>query len=283
MRTVFLVGVAAASLMLSGQASANHNGSYAQGGTLDYGVSYPTDARVYTGAPDRYPAEADYRTYDAPPPAYDPYADGYRTGMDQRGGYDPYEMEERERYWLQESCRPRKLSGAGTVLGGIIGGVGGNLIAKRGDRTVGTILGAVFGGSVGTIIEQAANKKKCRAYLDEARYRYVAPTQSYAPPAYQPPVYHHAPRPAPAPTYHHGGGTTVTTGMHAAPVPHGYYTPGYVVTTVITQNPAPVVVTEHVETVTSVRYETVKVPVRTRHAPKKKAWKPRPKPRCTCR
>jgi hypothetical protein len=58
---------------------------------------------------------------------------------------------------------------------------------------------------------------------------------------------------------------------------YGYYTPGVVVTTIITSG-APIV-TETVETSTRTYYENV--PVRKRYVAKKK-WKPRAKPRCVC-
>lgn len=58
---------------------------------------------------------------------------------------------------------------------------------------------------------------------------------------------------------------------------YGYYSPGVVVTTIITGAP---VVTETIETTTRTSY--VNVPVRKRHIAKKRVWRAKPKPRCSC-
>ena len=79
----------------------------------------------------------------------------------------------------------------------------------------------------------------------------------------------------PGGTYPGGYATTYQYGGYG--YGYGYYTPGVVVTTIIT-NGAPVV-TERVETSTRTYYENV--PVRKRYVAKKK-WKPRPKPPCIC-
>lgn len=50
-------------------------------------------------------------------------------------------------------CR-RSSGGTGTVVGAIAGGVVGNQVAGRRDRTVGTIAGAVVGGLLGRSIDR---------------------------------------------------------------------------------------------------------------------------------
>lgn len=292
MRTIVLLGMAAGSLLLAGRAGAETpmtdmraatdlTGSAAFGHdprpSLDYGNPDDPDARVYTGYPDRVPSEGEYRRvsgYDAegrwtgtwdgtyetsdgrryegryegmvdghgagypPPPAYD---SAYR------GGYDPRYNEEMER-----RCGRGGTVG-GAVVGGLVGGIAGNRIAGRGDRTAGTLIGGGLGALAGSAIGNASDKKKCEAWWSSR--------DSYQSGYYQggnyPGGY--------ATTYQHGG------------YGYGYYTPGVVVTTIIT-NGAPVV-TETVETSTRTYYENV--PVRKRYVAKKK-WKPRAKPRCVC-
>ena len=273
MRTIMLLGVAAGSLLLAGHARAEQP-------ALDYGNPDDPDARVYTGYPDRVPGEADYRqvsgTYDAegrwtgtwngtyeapdgrrydgryegtveghgagypPPPAYDPYYEG--------GGYDPrYDAE------MERRCGRGGTVG-GAVVGGLVGGVAGNRIAGRGNRTAGTLIGGGLGALAGSAIGSAADKKKCEEWVS-SRSHYQG-------------------------GYYHGGypGGYATTWQHGGyGYGYGYYTPGVVVTTIIT-NGAPVV-TETVETSTRTYYENV--PVRKRYAPKRK-WKPKAKPRCVC-
>jgi hypothetical protein len=316
MRTILLLGVAAGSLLLTGQASSAEAPMPAPHGavalaeaaafgddprpTLDYGAPAAPDARVYTGYPDRVPSEVDYRrgpnypappppdavysgtydaegrwtgtwdgTYEAPdgrrydgryegtvegrpgvdyaPPAYDPaYDQAYRGGYDAR--YDA-DMERR--------CGHGNAVG-GAVVGGLIGGVAGNRIAGRGNRTAGTLIGGGVGAIAGAAIGSEADRKRCESWW--------ASRSEYRGGAYQGGPYPGGYYPGGASVYQHGYGYG-----------YGWYTPGVVVTTIITTG-APVV-TERVETSTRTYYENV--PVRKRHVAKKK-WKPRPKPRCVC-
>jgi len=281
MRTFVLLGMAAGSLLLASHTRAEQP-------ALDYGVPADPDTRVYTGYPDRVPSEVDYRhvngTYDAegrwtgtwdgtyetsdgrryegryegtiegrgadypPPPAYDPrYHGGY--------GYDARYDEEMER-----RCGRGGTVG-GAVVGGLVGGIAGNRIAGRGDRTAGTLIGAGVGALAGSAIGNAADKKKCDEWWSSRSTRYQGGH-------YQGGYY-------PGGTYSGGYATTYQHSGYG--YGYGYYTPGVVVTTIIT-NGAPVV-TERVETSTRSYYENV--PVRKRYVAKKK-WKPRAKPRCVC-
>jgi hypothetical protein len=273
MRTIMLLGVAAGSLLLAGHARAEQP-------ALDYGTPADPDVRVYTGYPDRVPSEVDYRTvngtYDAegrwtgtwngtyeapdgrrydgryegtveghgtgypPPPAYDPRYDG---------GYDSRYEEDMER-----RCGRGDTVG-GAVVGGVVGGIAGNRIAGRGNRTAGTLIGGGLGAIAGGAIGNAADKKKCEAWWSSrTQYRGGGYQGGYYPGGY-------------STTYQHGG----------YGYGYGYYTPGVVVTTIVTGG-APVV-TETVETSTRTYYENV--PVRKRYVAKKR-WKPKAKPRCVC-
>lgn len=319
MRTLIMLGIAASAVIAADRAAAAEvpmatgvslsDGMIAQGhkkkrdATLDYGAGYPGDARVYSGGADRYPVEGEYRrvddvdyqgrwtgtwngTYETPdghtydgeyqgsydgqagtsyaPPHGDPYAHGYRTGMEQRHGasygYDPRHDERMARL-----CRDDGLGGG--VIGGVIGGVAGNRIAGRGNRTAGTLIGAGVGGVIGAVIDQNEDKQKCAAWR-ASRQRY---SQGGYPGGYYPGGH------APAPYPHHQGGSHGQVYHHGG---YGYYSPGVVVTTIITPA-APVTTTETVTTTTT-HYETVYSSPRKRYAPKKRVYRPRPKPRCGC-
>ena len=57
------------------------------------------------------------------------------------------------------NCR-RSRGSTGTVVGAVAGGVLGNQVAGRGDRTLGTVLGAVAGGLLGRSIDRG--RQVCR-------------------------------------------------------------------------------------------------------------------------
>ena len=284
MRTILLLGTAAGSLLLAGHAHSAER--------LDYGVPTARDAHVYTGYPDRVPSEADYRhvegvyqaegrwtgtwdgTYEgpdgrryrgsyegtvegrpgtsyAPPPAYDPYYDAPQYGERYDARYD-------------EEMRRRCGNGGqigGAVIGGIVGGVAGNRIAGRHHRTAGTLIGGGVGAIAGAAIGNEADRKKCEQWRASRSGAYQGGTYQGA--AYPPP-------PPAYPAYPQGG----------YGYGYGYYTPGVVVTTIVS---GPPIITETVETSTRTYYETVPV-ARKRVVVRKPAVKAklRPKPRCTC-
>ena len=266
MRTLVLLGVAAGSLLLAGHARAEQP-------SLDYGNPDDPDARVYTGYPDRVPSEVEYRrvsgydaegrwtgtwdgTYETPDGRryegrYEGTVEGHGAGYPPppaydpyyRGGYDPrYDAE------MERRCGRGGTVG-GAVVGGLVGGIAGNRIAGRGDRTAGTLIGGGVGALAGSAIGNASDKKKC----DE----YYSSRGSYEGGGYYPGGY--------------------STSYHNSGYGYGYYTPGVVVTTIIT-NGAPIV-TETVETSTRTYYENV--PVRKRYVAKKRPAH-KPKPRCVC-
>lgn len=99
--------------------------------------------------------------YDRPDPAYSGYyADRYYRD-------DPSYRERRlgmnDRIYVGQNgqyyCR-RSDGTTGLIVGGIAGGVLGNIIAPGGSKTLGTVLGAVAGGAAGTAIDR--NNTRCR-------------------------------------------------------------------------------------------------------------------------
>lgn len=158
--------------------------------------------------------------------------------------------EEALRRDLEQACRPDNGVG-GSILGGLLGGIAGNRIAGRGNRTAGTLIGGALGAIAGGVIDQAEDKGKCRDAVRRVEERQRG---------------------------WHGGGGYWQHG-HASygqgyGQGYGWYSPGIIVTTVTS---APVT-TETVTTETF--YESV--PVRKRHYPKKRHYKPKPKPRRVC-
>ncbi len=137
----------------------------------------------------------------------------------------------------------------GGAIGAILGGVAGNRIAGRGDRLGGSLLGAGLGGLAGVAIEKAMDKCKRHQprYEPPARGPYYPPHgQGYYPPQYQ--------------------------GWQGG----YYYYPQAPIVTVTVVPGASMTTTTVTE---EVYYETVK----TYRKPAPRKWKPKPKPRCTCR
>ncbi len=251
MRSVLLLGVAAVVVLWANPVHADDSPRVVvvQRG-MDYGLAPPVDARVYTSRDDRQITEADYRerwtggwegqwaadgtsyngtfrgTY-RPDTAYgygdvDPYHDGYADERvagddvyyaqvdDYRGvpryeqsGYDPRKME--------RLCGHDATVG-GAVVGGLVGGVAGNRIAGRGNRTEGTIIGAGVGAVAGAAIGNAADRQRCEAW--RAGYprtrRVMARRSAYPGYGYAYPAYYYPTAPAVVTTVIiEGGGTVV--------------------------------------------------------------------------
>ena len=241
----------------------------------EHGVTYETETRVVTSAPavssQHSPAvttvAAEYRgepavadrgewicTQDAPDAReyrcrFGGEAPPSTTSWADNGWTDAdWAEEEALRRDLERACRPDNGVG-GSILGGLLGGFAGNRIAGRGNRTAGTLIGGALGAVAGGLIDQAEDQRQCRDMVRRVEERQRG--------------------------WHNGGGGYWQQGYAQQGYGQGWYAPGMVVTTITT--PAPVI-TETVTTETF--YETV--PVRHRHAPKKRHYKPRPKPRCVC-
>ncbi|WP_017670938.1 RcnB family protein [Blastomonas sp. AAP53] len=112
------------------------------------------------------PADAPGATFDRsmppPPAAYD-------------SSYDPAFL---------EACR-RDSGLGGAAIGAAAGGLAGNRIAGRGNRTGGTLIGAGVGAVAGMVIDKAEDRERCKRLL--AQERAGSYGTSYAPP---PPVGH---------------------------------------------------------------------------------------------
>ena len=191
-----------------------------------------------------YPAAPSHSTYgDSAPRDAAPHHAGapYR---EPDYGYDNDRYDVPRGYENYERClKSNGLTGA--AIGALLGGVAGNRIAGRGNRTGGTLLGAGVGGLLGVAVEKVGNK------CNQHRPRDQRPPVAY-------------PQPYPQPGY----GQSWQGGY--------YYYPQPVVTT-ITMSP----VTTTTTTVTEeVYYETVRSAPRKKAVRK---WKPKPKPRCVCR
>ncbi len=100
------------------------------------------------------PAMAQSRAY------RDAYRDGYNRD-DYRDGYRTYRGRDRDyrNYRARQKCRD---GDGGTIIGAIAGGLLGNTIAGRGDRTLGTVLGAGGGALAGRAIDRSDRPGYCR-------------------------------------------------------------------------------------------------------------------------
>jgi len=87
---------------------------------------------------------------------YSRYDDGYRNDR----GYRNYRGQDR-RYYSSRRSDPCKDGDGGTVIGAIAGGLAGNAIAGRGDRTLGAILGGAVGAVAGRAIDKADAPRGC--------------------------------------------------------------------------------------------------------------------------
>jgi hypothetical protein len=105
------------------------------------------------------PAQAQRYAYDQ---AYrDGYnRDGYYNGYDRSyRGYDRSYRGYNRSYRARQKCND---GDGGTIVGAIAGGLLGNTVAGRGDRTIGTILGAGVGALAGRAIDRSDRPGYCR-------------------------------------------------------------------------------------------------------------------------
>jgi Ni/Co efflux regulator RcnB len=258
-----------------------YEGGYAPGdySEADYGPAMGADRGIYYGD------EQVYSGAGAPPPPPPQVVYQQGTGQqnyDQRGydqnGYgqpDPrYDnngyaapQSYQSRYGFERYERCLKDRGvAGGAIGAVVGAVVGNRVAGRGDRLAGSLIGGGIGALAGMGIEKAT--KKCKKYLPRDDQYYYGQGAGYQGGGYQgQPQY--APPPPPQPQgnpYGYQGGY----------YQNGWYYPAPTVTT-ITVMPAVTTTTTVTE---EVYYETVAAPARKKAVRK---WKPKLKPRCTCR
>ena len=109
------------------------------------------------------PAWSGYRQYDynRPDPAYNGYyADHYYRDDP---SYRERRLNRNDRVYRGQNgqyyCR-RSDGTTGLIVGGIAGGVLGNIIAPGGSKTLGTIIGAAGGAAAGTAIDRSG--ARCR-------------------------------------------------------------------------------------------------------------------------
>lgn len=179
------------------------------------------------------PARA-HDTQDAPLPPQPRHGMAYAHPPHDQGGHLRDEHERARADWLAE-CRRRQQADrgrGGAAIGAVVGGIAGNRLAGRGNRTVGTIAGAAVGAVAGTAIDRAEDQGKardwCETYLDtyQARYSQPQPWMSYP---------------------HHAAGAVTMVPMMLVPLAPG---------------------TDHAQNCReTVTYEYVDVPVRTRRTP----------------
>jgi len=88
--------------------------------------------------------------------------DDRRYGRDR--GYRDYRRYDRDdRRYYRDRARDKCNDGdGGTIVGAIAGGLAGNAIAGRGDRTLGTILGGAVGAIAGREIDRSDRPGYCR-------------------------------------------------------------------------------------------------------------------------
>lgn len=93
---------------------------------------------------------------------YDDYDDYYEERRYRKRYYRDRRRYDRRRYHRGRRCDRGR---GGTVIGAVAGGLLGNEVARRGNKTEGAIIGAAVGALAGRAIDKADNP--CRR-----RYRY---------------------------------------------------------------------------------------------------------------
>jgi outer membrane lipoprotein SlyB len=98
--------------------------------------------------------------------------DGYRGGYDNTAsaGYGTIES-------IQAGGDGRT-SGAGAIVGGLVGALAGNQVGSGGGRTAATVAGGVAGAAIGNKVESNRNAESANSYsvnvrLDNGEYRTV--------------------------------------------------------------------------------------------------------------
>lgn len=87
----------------------------------------------------------------------------YRDGRGYYGdSYREYRRNDRRYQYRSRAADQCRDGDGGTIVGAIAGGLAGNAIAGRGDKTVGTLLGGVVGALAGREIDRADRPGYCR-------------------------------------------------------------------------------------------------------------------------
>jgi outer membrane lipoprotein SlyB len=105
--------------------------------------------------------------------------DGYRSGYDNTAsaGYGTIEA-------IQVSSGEGRTSGAGAIVGGLVGALAGNQVGSGGGRTAATVAGGVAGAAIGNRVESNRNAEGQQMYsvkvrLDNGEYRDVSQDSVY--------------------------------------------------------------------------------------------------------
>jgi outer membrane lipoprotein SlyB len=106
-------------------------------------------------------------------------SDGYRSGYDNTAsaGYGTIES-------IQVTGGDGRTSGAGAVVGGLVGALAGNQVGSGGGRTAATVAGGVAGAAIGNRVESNRNANGQDMYavnvrLDNGEYRTVVQDSVY--------------------------------------------------------------------------------------------------------
>lgn len=93
------------------------------------------------------------------------YNDGYYSREDRQDRYDRREYRRGDRYYRNNNYRNNERCDkgtGGTIIGAVAGGLLGNEVARRGNKTEGSIIGAAVGALAGRAIDKSDSN--CRRY-----------------------------------------------------------------------------------------------------------------------
>ena len=107
----------------------------------------------------------------------DGYRNGYGDTASASAGYGTIES-------IQVTTADARTSGAGAVLGGVVGALAGNQIGSGGGRTAATVAGGVAGAAIGNNVERNRSADGQQTYavnvrLDNGEYRTIVQDSVY--------------------------------------------------------------------------------------------------------
>jgi outer membrane lipoprotein SlyB len=107
------------------------------------------------------------------------YNNGYTSGYDNTAstGYGTVES-------IQVTSGEGRTSGAGAIVGGLVGALAGNQVGSGGGRTAATVAGGVAGAAIGNRVESNRNGEMQQQYavnirLDNGEYRTIVQDNVY--------------------------------------------------------------------------------------------------------
>ena len=107
-----------------------------------------------------------------------PYNNGYNSGYNNASmGYGTIES-------IQVTQGANRTSGAGAILGGVVGALAGNQVGSGSGRTAATVAGGVAGAAIGNNVERNRNAGGQEQYqinvrMDNGEYRAVSQDSVY--------------------------------------------------------------------------------------------------------